>query len=154
MHEIYALKEMLCKQLKEYGRKGELSAAILERVDMLAHAVKNLDKIIEVYEMQEDGEYSNSETSYGMNGTSRRGYSRNGMSRARGRGQRRDSMGRYSSENGNSRYGGNSTRYDGGSSYEDGMEDMVESIRGMMQELPPEVQRDAQRFVQKLEDQM
>lgn len=36
----------------------------------------------------------------------------------------------------------------------EGMEDMIESIRGMMQELPEEVQRDAQRFVQKLEQQM
>lgn len=31
---------------------------------------------------------------------------------------------------------------------------MVESIRSMMGELPPDVQRDAQRFVDKLEQQM
>ena len=34
------------------------------------------------------------------------------------------------------------------------MEEMVESIRSMMQELPEDVQMDAQRFVQKLEQQM
>lgn len=135
MHEIYALKDILCKQLEEYGRKGELNAAILERVDMLAHAVKNLDKIIESYEGEE--EYSNAD------GTSYRGRSYRGirpMSRDRGTSMKRDNMGRYS-------------RYDG-NSYTDGMEDMVDSIRSMMNELPQEVQRDAQRFVQKLENQM
>lgn len=135
MHEIYALKDILCKQLEEYGRKGELNAAILERVDMLAHAVKNLDKIIEGYEEEGGEEYSNAD------GRSYRGRSyRGNMSRNRGTSMKRDSMGRYS-------------RYDG-NSYDGGVEDMVDSIRSMMNELPQEVQRDAQRFVQKLENQM
>lgn len=53
MDEIYELKEMLCKELEEYGRKGEMSAGSLEIVDKLAHAVKNLGKIIEMYEEEE-----------------------------------------------------------------------------------------------------
>lgn len=102
---IYDLKEMLCKQLNDYGKKGELTAAVLERVDMLAHAVKNLDHIIE---KDEEAEYSErmDGRSYGdrpyrdgrpyRNGSS---YD-DGRSMARGRGSnaRRDSMGRYSSD--------------------------------------------------------
>lgn len=92
MDEIYQLKEMLCKELEEYGRKGEMSAGTLEIVDKLAHAVKNLDKIIESGEE----EYSNAY----RGGSYRGGGSYEGGSYARGRGRnaRRDSMGRYSSE--------------------------------------------------------
>lgn len=84
MHALYDLREMLCKELDEYGKKGELSAGALDIVDKLTHTIKNLDKIIEV---NEDGEYSN----YGPHG---------GISYARGRGRyaKRDSMGRYSSD--------------------------------------------------------
>lgn len=73
MNELHELKEMLCKELKEYGSKGELSAGSLATIDTLAHAVKNLDKIIENYD---DGYSGNYPYDY------RRSY-------------RRDSMGRY-----------------------------------------------------------
>ena len=74
MHGIYELKEMLTKELEEYGSKGELTAGSLDIVDKLAHSIKNLNKVLD---HEEDG----------------------GMSYARGRGSRakRDDMGRYSS---------------------------------------------------------
>lgn len=80
MHELYELKEMLTDELKKYGSKKDLSTGSLDVVDKLAHAVKNICKIIE-----DDEHYSNYD---------------GGMSYARGRGRnaRRDSMGRYSSE--------------------------------------------------------
>lgn len=159
MHEIYELKEMLMRELEEYGKKGEMSAGSLEIVDKLAHAIKNLCKIIEAAE--EEG-YSERGRSYagggsyrggsyegrgglGGNqggGSSNRGGSYEGGSYARGRGRNanRDSMGRYSREGGYSRAGD--------------MEEMIESIRDIMQELPESVQHDAQRFVQKLEQEM
>lgn len=77
MHEMYELRDMLCRELGEYGKK-ELSAGSLSTIDTLAHAIKNIDKIIE----DDEGEYS-SRGSY-------RGSYRNAYSR------RRDSMGRYS----------------------------------------------------------
>lgn len=46
MKELYELKEKLCDELKEYGKK-ELSAGSLDVIDKLAHSVKNIDKIIE-----------------------------------------------------------------------------------------------------------
>ena len=52
MHELYELKEKLCKELKKYSEE-EVSSNSLEIVDKLAHAVKNLDKIIEKYEEEE-----------------------------------------------------------------------------------------------------
>lgn len=168
MHEIYELKEMLMKELEEYGSKGELTGGSLEVIDKLAHAIKNLCKIIEAAEEEE--EYSMAGGSYerggqgGGNsyarggsgggrggqggGSSRNSYARGG-GRGRGRNAQRDSMGRYSSESRERRYS-----REGGYSRADEMEDMVESIREMMQELPQDVQRDAQRFVQKLEQQM
>lgn len=101
MHALYDLKDKLCAELEDYGKKGELTAGTLEIIDKLAHATKNLDKIIEKYEEEE---YSNAGGSY-YNG----GYYRDGDGSYRGgrsyamrgsysRGRNRDSMGRYSSE--------------------------------------------------------
>lgn len=130
MHAIYDLKEMLCKQLEDYGKKGELSAAVLERVDMLAHAVKNLDRVIE---SMEESEYSerNGGRSY-RDGVVYDG----GRSMARGRGSnaRRDSMGRYASD------GYSSTG------------DMADQLRDMMDEAPDErTRQELQRLASKLE---
>ena len=86
MHGIYELKDMLCKELEEYGKKGELSAGTLDIVDKLAHTIKNLDKIIEVYE---EDDYSNYGGTYMDGGRSYR-------NRSYARGRKRDSMGRYS----------------------------------------------------------
>jgi len=101
MHELYELKEKLCDELKEYGSK-DLSAGTLDVVDKLAHAVKNIDKIIEVYEDEGDG-YSSRSYPDGMGGSYARG-GRGGYrdsSYARGRmNARRDSMGRYSRADG------------------------------------------------------
>lgn len=153
MHEIYELKEMLMKELEEYGKKGELKdVGSLDIVDKLAHAIKNICKIIEAEEMEGESSYA-------------RGRSRamGGQSMARGR--RRDSMGRYSREGesyrGGSYRGGESYRggrsygsYDGMSYASEGMEEMIESIHEVMHELPPDVKKDAEKLVQKLEQQM
>lgn len=152
MHEIYELKEMLMEELEEYGRKGELKdVGTLEIVDKLAHAVKNLCKIIEA---AEDEEYSsagggrgNSYRSGGGGGQGGGGSYRN--SYARGRNARRDSRGRYSREGEMRRYSRDGYSREGGE-----VEEILESIRGMMQELPQEVQRDAQKFVNALEQMM
>ena len=74
MNELYELRDMLFKELKEYGKRGDLSSGSLDVIDKLAHAVKNLDKVIDA-----GGEYSGR-----MYGDGTRSYVR-----------RRDSMGRY-----------------------------------------------------------
>ena len=47
MHDLYKLKEMLCDELKEFGRTGDLTLSSLETIDKLAHAAKNVIKIID-----------------------------------------------------------------------------------------------------------
>ena len=136
MHAIYDLKEMLCKQLEDYGKKGELTAAVLERVDMLAHAVKNLDRIIESMEESEYSERMDGRSYGDRSYRDGRSYD-DGRSMARGRGSnaRRDSMGRYASD-GYSRTG-----------------DMADQLRDMMAEAPDErTRQDIQRLVSKLEN--
>ena len=66
------------------------------------------------------------------------GYSSraDGSYRGKSYAQRRDSRGRYV---------GNYSRA------EDGMEDIVAQLREMMRDLPPEKQREVQRFVEKVE---
>lgn len=122
MEGLYRLKEMLCDELNEYGMKGEISAGTLDVVDKLAHAAKNLDKLImseeesegnsEYYPMGGYGSYENGgggsyRSEYG-GGNSRGGRSYRGGSygtgggnsyaRGRGRYAKRDAMGRYSTD--------------------------------------------------------
>ena len=122
MHDIYKLKEMLCEELEEYGRKGEMTPGTLEVVDKLAHAVKNLDKIIETA----DEEYSGDDMSYrgSYRGRSYRNYDGN-MGYAR----RRDGMGRYSRAS----------------------SDLVNQLRQMMPEVDEETRRDIERLVNRME---
>lgn len=100
---MYDLRDMLCKELDEISRKGELGAGDLDIVHKLASTIKNLDKI----EMMEDdgysrdGDYSrDGEYSRGgdwqadMRGTYGRGssYARRGTHYVRGHYSRADSM--------------------------------------------------------------
>lgn len=136
MHELYELKDRLMKELEEYG-KQDLTAGSLEVVDKLSHSIKNICKIIESYD-DEEGYSMRRSYDDGTDGMSRRGSYRGSYrtSYARGRGSnaRRDSMGRYSRA--------------------DGIEELVESVREMMGDLPQNLKQDAQRFVQKLEQEM
>lgn len=127
MHELYQLKEMLCKELKEYGEKGELTAGTLDVVDKLAHTVKNLDKIIEAYEDEGNSGYYPYAYDDGMN---RGGRSYNGGSyRGRSYARRRDSMGRYS---------------------RDGLAD---KMRELMEDAPDDrTRQEIKRMVEKLEN--
>lgn len=102
MHMLYELKEKLMQELEEYGSK-ELTAGSLQTVDTLAHALKNLCKIIEAAEeegsSERGGSYAGERRSY--RGGSYRGGSYMGGSYARGRrNASRDSRGRYSGEDG------------------------------------------------------
>ena len=59
MKELYELKDKLCDELKEYGKK-DMSPGSLDVVDKLTHALKNLDKVIENYEGGYSGRMRNS----------------------------------------------------------------------------------------------
>lgn len=100
MHKLEELKEMLCEELEEYGTKEKLDMGGLEIVDKLAHAIKNIDKIIDKEDGYSERRYSERgmydgrgsyADSYGDS------YGRYSTRRGRGRNARRDSMGRYAS---------------------------------------------------------
>lgn len=100
---MYDLRNMLCDELDELARKGELGAGDLEIAHKLTDTIKNIDKI----EMMEDdgysrdGDYSRDDDySRGgdwqadMRGTYGRGssYARRGTHYVRGHYSRADSM--------------------------------------------------------------
>lgn len=133
MRDWHELKEMLCKELEEYSRKGKMSAGDLETIHKLTDTIKNIDKI---EMLEEDGGYSQAG---GMQGGGR-GMNRGGGSYNDGgygggnsyRRQRRDSRGRYSRE--------------GGYSYDDGMEEVWEILEMMETGLPDEQREAIRRF--------
>lgn len=99
MHDLYALKESLVKELEEYGRSGDLSKASLDAIDKLAHACKNVSKVIEScdeenYSKADGHSYRDMTRDYVRPDGSYRDMSYRG----RGRNANRDSMGRYSRE--------------------------------------------------------
>lgn len=110
---MYELREMLCKELDEITRKGELGAGDLDIAHKLTDTIKNIDKI----RMMEDGGYANSGSweadlrgNYGRDSA----YARRGMHYVRGHYSR-----------------------DGGDSYADGYSrhdspDMASELRELM----------------------
>lgn len=102
---LYNLKDMLTDELKECAQHGSIgSSSELGKIDMLAHAAKNIDKLIMSEEFTgggyaRDGEYSGNYPEreryvYRDGGNS---YRDDGDYSGR---RRRDSRGRYSREEG------------------------------------------------------
>ena len=89
LNEMYKIKDMLCKELKEYAKKEKLDMSSLEAIDKLSESLWRMCRLIDREEGM--GEmYSNNSYSYHMPH----------VSFARGGNARRDSMGRYSSRQG------------------------------------------------------
>ena len=160
MHKI---KEMLMNELYEYEEKakkmsgGKLSQNEMDRIHKITDTVKNIDKI-EV--LESEGGYSEDTDFMGegrMYGTS--------YARGRGRNALRDSMGRYSRDDG--------MHYDGGSSYamrgnmggrggnmggrgysrDDAKEHMMEKAEEMLEmATDPKERRAIEKFMHELDD--
>lgn len=134
MHDIYRLKENLCKELEMFGKSENITASTLDTIDKLAHTIKNLDKILqskeeEEYSMRGYGSYED-----GSNRSMRGMYSRDGyyyddggMSGRRGRGMN----GRFVSRDGS---------------------EIAHKLRDMMADAPDEsTKREIQRLADKME---
>lgn len=134
MEALYKLKDMLCDELEEYGRKGELTAGSLDIVDKLSHALKSLTTVIAMEES--DGGYSG--RPYGNDGMM---PPYRGNSYARGRmNAKRDSRGRYSRDD----YG-----RDG---YSGAVEDMKDQLNDLMADAPNEqIRQEIQRLMSKID---
>lgn len=149
MHKLYELKDMLCEELEEYGSKDKLDVGGLDIVDKLAHAIKNIDKVIEAYKeemggySEEDGYsgrypyYYSMNDSYDGNGSMNGNMSNRGGSYARG-GRR---GGRSYARNGRGGY----------SRAESDMNSMISELKGMMGDLPEDKQTEVRKFIEKIE---
>ncbi len=153
MEYIEKLKEMLCKELEQYANKGKLAGVELELVWRMTDTIKNLGKI-EI--LEEEGGSSND--SYGSYAS----YD-DEMSYARGRRRaKRNSMGRYSREDGYSEEGdsygrGSYNSYDEGSmgshnySREGAKDHMMSKLGKMMENASPEEREVLKDCMRKLE---
>ena len=161
--ELHEMCETLGRALKEANEKvrtsgGKLSASDMDYVNKLSHALKSVITTAAMKEAEEEegGSYG----SYG-GGSYRRGYSRDGSyrgsydggsyaesyARGRGRNARRDSMGRYSRDEGYSREDGYSR--EGGYSNHG---EMVEELRMLMEEAPSEqIKQEIKRLIEKMQ---
>ena len=152
MEYIEKIKKMLCKELDEYAMKSKISGADLEMIWKLTDTVKNLDKI----SMLEESE-GYSEARGGMRGrTYMHGSSYDddmmySERRGRGRNAKRDSMGRYSSEDSMS-YDDYSERMDRRYSRDDAKDHMMSKLGSMMEDADPnerEVLKDCMRKLER-----
>ena len=150
MDYMHDLKDLLCAELKDYAEKGkrsgELSKADVEVIDTVLNSVKNIYKIDKYKEemegYSEDGHYMGEGRIYGTSyddGMHREG----GYSYARGRRYaRRDSMGRYSRDDGMS-YARDGRGMRGGYSRDEGKHYMMDRLGELMEEASTPTEREA-----------
>lgn len=144
MEYIEKIKKMLCKELDEYAMKSKLSMADVDAIHTLTDSVKNLDKI----EMLEDGD------SYDGYSEMREYPYMGGSSYARGRGRyaKRDSMGRYSSDDRMSYDNYSEERMDRRYSRDDAKDHLMDKMGEMMtsaNEEQREILKDAMRKIER-----
>ena len=148
MHYMHDLKDLLCAELEDYAEKGKKSGKMsmgdLDSIHKLTDTVKNILKIDMLdgeSGYSEDGAYIGEGRIYG---TSYDGYDR-GASYARGRGRyaKRDSMGRYSRDDGYMRRDVRGMR--DGYSRDDGKAYMMEQLEDMMEDAEKPAEKEALR---------
>jgi len=146
LSDLHKLCETLGQEIKDVTKKvekndGKMSAGDLEAVDKLTHSIKSIKTTIAMMEAEgEGGEgYSGHYMPYYGRSYAREheGSDYRGNSYARGRGAKRDSMGRYSRE-GYSRAG-----------------DLADRLYTLMEEAPNEhIKDEFRRLAEKIEQQM
>ena len=151
MHYMHDLKDLLCAELEDYAEKGKKSGKMsmgdLDSIHKLTDTVKNILKIDMLEEesgYSEDGHYIGEGRIYGTSydDEMRRG---GGYSYARGRGRyaKRDSMGRYSRDDGYMRRDVRGMR--DGYSRDDGKAYMMEQLEDMMEDAEKPAEKEALR---------
>ena len=141
--EMNELFEKLCKELCECGQK-ELNMESLKTIDTLAHAAKNVQKVMEGCEGGSYAYYDEDPRTTAMGGSMRGSYG-NGSYRMSGK---RDSMGRYSRADG----GGMSSNGSYARGYSRGGNNVVDGLKELMYAAPQEMQSEIQRLIKKLDN--
>ncbi len=133
MNYMYKIKEMLCKELKEYAEMEKLTASDLEMIHKLSDTIKNLDKI----EMLEDEDgYSNHYPDYDERSNS---YARRGTHYVRGH---------YSRDDGRDDY---SERYDRRYSMDKAKDHIMSKLGAMMKEADPKEREALKKAMMEIE---
>ena len=148
MHYMEDLKDLLCAELEDYAEKGKKSGKMsmgdLDSIHKLTDTVKNILKIDVLKEeigYSEDGHYMGEGRIYGTSYD----YDR-GTSYARGRTRaKRDSMGRYSRDDGMMYRDGRIGGMRGGYSRDDGKHYMMEQLEEMMEDAEKPAEKEALR---------
>ena len=151
MHYMHDLKDLLCAELEDYAEKGKKSGKMsmgdLDSIHKLTDTVKNILKIDMLEEesgYSEDGAYMGEGRIYGTSyddGMRRGvGYS---YDRGRGRYAKRDSMGRYSRDDGYMRRDVRNMR--DGYSRDEGKAYMMEQLEDMMEDAEKPAEKEALR---------
>ena len=140
MQSMYELREMLCRELDELTRKGELGAGDLDIAHKLTDTIKNIDKI----DRLEDEGYSR-----GMD-YSRGRYSRDGnweadMRGTYNRGNSYERQGTHYVRGHYSRDGYSNRGRESGYSRHDAKEQMMAQLEDMMGSVSNEREREAIR---------
>lgn len=137
MHKLieYACEEL--EALEKKAAKGSMSAAEIEYADKLASLKKNLLKGDMLYdEMEMDGGEYSGNYAYARGGNRGGDMGSGSYARGRSRNARRDSMGRYSREDGYSR----------------AADDMVAKLREVAEDAPDEESRkEIHKLIRKME---
>lgn len=167
MEYVEKIKKALTKELDEYAEKTKFTSSDIEMLYKVTDIVKNLDKIEMLEESGEgysEGRGGRGRSSYNMGGSSYDDDMMYSERRGRGRNARRDSMGRYSSEGGNSYdeysedgslYGGS---YDRGGqnsrtySRDDAKGHMMHKLGAMMEDADPKEREALKKCMRAIEE--
>ena len=131
MKVYYDIKDMLEKELEQIADKRELTSNNLEIMDKVVDIIKDIETICAMRDASEDYSGSYMPRYFYDDGN----MSNNSYARGRGRYARRDSMGRYSSEDGYSGY--DRRNY----SREDSRDHMISELDRMEREATDETQK-------------
>ena len=132
--DLEELCETIGNKIAEANQKirngqGDLTGGDLEYIDKLTHTMKSIKTTMAMMDSEYSGDDEHYGGEYARRGYSGRRYSRDNYSNARGKYARRDSMGRYSRDDG-----------------------MVEELRMLMQDAPDEhTRKEFQKFISKIE---
>ena len=150
MEYIEKIKKMLCKELDEYAMKSKLTGGDLDMIWKLTDTVKNLDKI---EMLEENGGYSEARGGRGhsyMHGLSYDDDMMYSERRGRGKYAKRDSMGRYSSDD-MSYDDYSEERMDRRYSKDDAKDHLMRGLGSMMEDADPNEREILKDCMRKLE---
>ena len=137
MEHMKKIKHNLMKELKEYA-DVDISESTLEVIHKITDTIKNIDKICALEEKEE--------------GYSERYYHDEGSSYGRGRYAKRDSMGRYSRDEGYSDEYEPSHNMGSHYSMDDAKGRMMEQLGGMMRSADHEQRRNLEKCMKELDN--